>query len=305
MVDLSQASRDPNAWERHICTLLRYRYGPVNVANVPAKHQGDVGLDAFSFCGHAYQCYAPEEPLSTADRYEKHRDKMTRDIGKFIDRKDKILSIVGNVVFDRWVLVVPLCDSKELLAHAATKAEEVRQRNLPYVSPSFQVAVNDIDAFQDEESRAVKSGLKPLQVSGLQPAPGAVEAWSGQYNQWVDNLLRKLRKLHPNLPEAEIGKKAEQFITTFLTGENALDELRIAFPDIWEEVNSGLRNREERLEFLGSGSGGTPAHVLREEYVGLEGEISASIPNLQKPAVGLIARRTLADWLLRCPLDFP
>jgi hypothetical protein len=275
------------------------------MTNVPAKHQGDVGLDAFSFCGHAYQCYAPEEPLSTAERYEKHRDKMTRDVAKFINRKDKTLSIVGNVIFDRWVLVVPLCDSKELLAHAATKAEEVRLNKLPYVSSAFQVVVNDINAFQDEEKKAIKTGLRTLQVSGQQPLPEAVEAWSGQYNQLVGNLLRKLRKLHPIASDNEIDRKADRFVAAFLAGENALDALRIDFPDIWEEVNSSLRNREERLEFLGDALGGTPANVLQEEYGGLEEEISASIPNLQKPSVGIIARRTLADWLLRCPLDFP
>jgi hypothetical protein len=63
----------------------------VELVEVPDDDRGDAGLEAFSMSGCAYQCYAPEgEPLTMTQRYNKQRDKMTADVGKFIANTAKI-----------------------------------------------------------------------------------------------------------------------------------------------------------------------------------------------------------------------
>ena len=54
-------------WEEYCISLLQKRYSAKNthaLQLVPARHQGDLGLEAFSHDGFGYQCYAAEEPLS-------------------------------------------------------------------------------------------------------------------------------------------------------------------------------------------------------------------------------------------------
>ena len=59
---------DGNEWQQLICRLLIHRYG-LQFEMVPDGHGGDLGIEGFSRDGCAYQCYAPDEPISVAERY--------------------------------------------------------------------------------------------------------------------------------------------------------------------------------------------------------------------------------------------
>ena len=72
-------------WQGWANQLLTQRYGPAEYQKVPDNMRGDAGIEGFTLnAGHAYQAYGCEEPISAAERYEKQRDKMTRDINKFV-----------------------------------------------------------------------------------------------------------------------------------------------------------------------------------------------------------------------------
>ena len=64
-------------WEGHVNDLLRIKHGQENYVPIPDRHNGDAGIEGYSFCGNAYQSFCPEELCSTAELYEKQRDKMT------------------------------------------------------------------------------------------------------------------------------------------------------------------------------------------------------------------------------------
>ena len=59
---------------------------------------------------------------------------MTTDIGKFCDPTKGAAMIFKGYKIKRWILSVPLNDSKEVVEHAMKKTAEVRALNLPYVS---------------------------------------------------------------------------------------------------------------------------------------------------------------------------
>ena len=69
-------------WEKWCLQLIQMAFGSDKVQPVPARHKGDLGIEAFTHDGHALQCYAVQEPVSTKERYEKQRDKLTTDLGK-------------------------------------------------------------------------------------------------------------------------------------------------------------------------------------------------------------------------------
>ena len=75
-------------WQDWADMLLQRHYGSGGYQKIPDKVKGDAGIEGFSMSGCAYQVYGPEEPLSTSERYEKHRNKITRDINKFIKKRN-------------------------------------------------------------------------------------------------------------------------------------------------------------------------------------------------------------------------
>ncbi len=67
---------DGGEWEEYVMQLLRLHYPPGDLVEVPDRDQGDEDAEAFAAgTGCAYQCYAPEEPLSVDDRYTKQREQ--------------------------------------------------------------------------------------------------------------------------------------------------------------------------------------------------------------------------------------
>ena len=96
-------------WQKWADKLLQRHYGPGGYQKIPDKHKGDAGIEGFAdTAGHAYQAYGPEEPLSTRERYEKHRTKMTNDIQKFIDNRIVLAKLFGEVKINKWILLVPI-----------------------------------------------------------------------------------------------------------------------------------------------------------------------------------------------------
>jgi hypothetical protein len=95
-------------WQELCIRVLHEHHPGPELVEVPDDDRGDAGLEVFSLSGNAYQCYAPEgEPLTASQRYNKQRDKMTADVGKFIDNATKIQALLpARLCISRWVMLV-------------------------------------------------------------------------------------------------------------------------------------------------------------------------------------------------------
>ncbi len=122
---------------------MRATHGAGNVQHIPAAVGGDGGIDAVVRSrGIVYQFYAPEPYATARELYERQRDKLTDDIGKFIANRSRIQKILGDTKASRWILLTPFLRHSELVAHAAAKTVEVRKAKLPYVkSADFEVII--------------------------------------------------------------------------------------------------------------------------------------------------------------------
>jgi len=152
-------------WEAWANRLLAHHFGPENYQRVPSKHKGDAGIEGYCISERlVFQCYGCEEPIGVKERYDKQRDKMTDDIGKFIKNHVVLNGIFKPLKMRRWILFVPTFDSKEIAAHAATKTQEVIEANLSDTIRSFQ-----------EELRSEVKELHSFNVQNL--AHEAVADW--------------------------------------------------------------------------------------------------------------------------------
>jgi hypothetical protein len=293
---------DGEEWQRHITILLTMRYG-VRYQAVPDKDQGDWGLEGFSDDGVAYQCYAAEEPISTPDLTGKQRDKITRDIGKFCDNSPQLATILGQIRIDTWVLIVPRCESKHLLVHAETKAAEVRAKNLVIASTNFRISVQTDEAFQAERAKLANDVDPKLPITVSQVPEQEIDAWSAQNTSLDTVLYGKLRKL--SLPPEKQDQLKTQLIKHYLEGQNLLQFFRDNYPEVYAQLQSckSTRERVVKTSSLLSNSS-APEHVkgLLDEY---HKRIMEDVKSVNASNADILAYEGIADWMIRCPLDFP
>jgi hypothetical protein len=290
----------PGEWETHVNDLLRARHGHENYVEIPDSHGGDSGLEGYSLDGIAYQAYAPDELCKPADLYEKQRDKMTADINKFIKNAPALQSLLGRTQIRRWVLVVPKHVSQNLVAHASTKTSEVLAAQLSYVDDEqFAVLVQDRDAFKVEEQKLLEQGIHKLKIELDEVTDQQVKSFESDEQELTENISKKLLKL-PNADSENVLEAKALLVKRFIVSENIIQRLQEEYPQYYAQIQTLKSERENdlKIEALGDDRlslGGQEIRFLSK----LEGG-----SKLHSESNLAVAQGTIADWLMRCPLDF-
>lgn len=214
-------------WEDWANRLLSHHYGPADYQRVPSKDRGDAGLEGYSISERvAFQCYGCEEPIGVSERYEKQRNKMTEDVGKFINNKTTLQGIFKPLQMTRWVLFVPIFDSKEIAAHAAKKTQEVIDAGLPYVASDFRVVVVQESSYSHARDQLLSTTPSGLKLVKPVVSDHAVNVWSSSNDGLVGVLQDKLSKL----PAVKTDEKRDQLVLQvlkwYLAGQELLKTLR-------------------------------------------------------------------------------
>ena len=294
---------DPNDWEKHIKLLLRIHYGPGNFVEVPSKHGGDFGIEGFGRDGKAYQCYAAAGPLTTKTLYENQRDKITKDIKKFCGNRAQLAGLFGTTVVCRWILVVPEFTSARLQQHAATKSREVREQDLTYVSQDFEIGVETDDAFAAERAYLANAGANPVQIAMPTIEPGEIDGFALDHASQIDTLDSKLRKLY-GAGESVLREHRKAVVRELLIGQNAIEQLRLSYPELHQAVARCKTHQEALLETRTRLMPRPPRELLEETHSTLKGDLAGAAPALDRYAVDHLAWEAIADWMIRCPLRF-
>ena len=294
---------DGDDWEAHVLRLLHDRHGHTNVQKVPARHKGDSGIDAYCLSQCAvYQCYAVEMPCTVAERAEKQRDKITTDIAKLVDATKAAAILFKDHPVRRWILVVPLHDSREVNQHAIRKQAEVRAKALPYISPDFEILIHDRDDFDDESYARRAQDRARIRALAREATEADLVALEIASSDLVANLRRKLAKrLRPDEPLEDV---AELAMREHIACQNALDDLRIIAPEPYEKIMTFTNQRLRRLRMSGGRAGQTPGETLEAEIEAFEAGLRERLPTLDPEMVERFALGTISQWLMLCPLDF-
>jgi len=291
-------------WQEWATRLLSCHYGPTEFQRIPDNDRGDAGLEGFTRSeGHAYQAYGCEEPISTRMRYDRQRNKMTQDITKFTTNQSALRRLFGSIQITRWALIVPFCDSKEIVAHAATKTAEVLAHNLPYVAPSFQVCVCQEDDFPAARDILLNTGARGIQVSSTPPSAEEIAMWSAANQQPSTVLTQKLSRLPTLKTEAARREFHNKVLKWHLWGQDILAALR-QYPELYAKAREAKSHREEFLA-AGLASGGTSQNILMDAINEFRTTLQQEVRELHRFPSETLAYEAVADWLLRCPLDFP
>jgi hypothetical protein len=290
-------------WQRWANKLLTAHYGPTEYQTVADNYKGDAGIEGYTFtAGHAFQAYGCEEPIGTKQRFEAQRGKMTRDINKFIANATTLEKIFGSVKISRWTLFVPYFDSKEIVAHATKKTAEVVAANLPYVSEKFHVVVCHEEDFALERDKLLNSTSHLLKFLVASTSEKTMAEWKSSNQGLAATLLEKIAKLK-TLPNEQSQRKFHgEVLRWYLDGQMILDALR-NYPDIYEKVIQAKAHRENFLA-MASLSGSTPQDIFISTVKDLTATFKEDVRELHAFSAESLSHEAVADWLLRCPLDF-
>ncbi|XNS81071.1 hypothetical protein AB6D09_017830 [Vibrio cyclitrophicus] len=293
---------NPKEWEAHANELLRERYRATSgYIPIPDVHEGDGGIEGFSLDGNAYQMYCPENALTLEKLYADQRTKMTTDIKKFIDNKEKMINFFGQTKIKRWILVVPNHQTRKIVAHATKKTQQVIDANLPYVDNNeFRVLVWGRDDFRKEEASLLASGVAILKLSPIEVSKVDFNEYSGESSEFIDNMNRKLSKLTTN-PE-RIARGKDRLIKSAIISQNMLSELKQDYGEIYEQITNTTAIRAAQLD-LEVFDADPETQSLSYQTNTLINQLQSKC-SLHNDNIDEISRGTISDWLMNCTLDF-
>lgn len=299
MATAHQRDWDGGEWENFSRRLVQIRHGPENVQDVPSKVRGDAGIEFFTTDGCCYQSYAPEETVDTAKAASAMKQKATRDLPKLIKNADVISGLLGTIKIRRWILLCPFLDDKDVIAHVTAKAAIIVKANLNFVASDFRCLVHcQVDFEKELEALKQKSLGVPLRI--ITPSDDDVKK---ETNSIDERLEEKLKRGFPQDDAERHLRRKYKFISAHLKSSNALEHLKMEYPELWESSWRTVQAEELRLETVGPGPG-APEEQLQRGLERLEKSLSKELPSLDAATITSIANGTLGTWLIECPLDF-
>lgn len=292
---------NPDDWEAFALNLLQLRHGPLNVQKIPATHKGDFGIDYYCTTDAvAYQCYAVQEPIDVATRADRQKSKITTDTRKFVSNYAQISTLFLGVPAKHWVLLVPLHDSKDVNLHCSKKTQDIRALKCSHLNQQFQVSIHDKNSFPAHAVAAGMSALAKVTLDVPLPTEAEMMQWQAGSANLLANATHKLTKR----AGSKVKDAVAEAIQSFLQGNAILDSLRSSAPDLHEKVIAVVTNRSRRLHLAGPLGGSQPASILNTEIDSLVASIKIAASNLSDENAEQIALGAVAEWLMRCPLDF-
>jgi hypothetical protein len=230
---------------------------------------------------------------------------MTEDIGKFIANGTELVKILGSVKIKIWNFVVPYFSNKDLIKHAKIKEALVRASNLPHVDKDFTVSVITEDDFSVERQELASAGLSGFEVS-LQKVPQET------LDKWLQNannvsLVSNLNYKAVQITGSDAGPKLTKFrlgvVRNYINGDIVLKQLEHDLPETFKHVQALKDQKEADLDTETITLKLVPSDMFNETLKSYGAQLSKT-PGLSETATRTIANEAVADWLLRCPLEF-
>jgi len=295
-----------NEWDDHVQKLLKLRYSAGQYQQIPAETHGDCGLEGYVPAeGVAYQCYSAQGWSNYKQLYEKQRGKITADIGTFLSKEKELLEILGDTKIKVWNLVVPCWMNKDLIKHAKVKEKYVRSAKPKHIASDFGIAIITGSDFSIEAQMLANAGLV-----GFDAPPHVVDdeflaQWlSNSTNlDLVSNLSRKSEVIGASKPAKFVARFRSRIAKNYIAGSVVLNRLEKDYPDTFKRVVELKEQKENDLDTETLTNNSIPSAFFDETLQSFQAQLTSTPGLTQRSAVAL-AHEAVADWLLRCPLDF-
>lgn len=287
-------------WQDHCELLFRELHGAGNFQTVPDTDRGDLGMDGFSVddLGHCYQCYATEA-TDVGARYEAQRDKMTGDLRKLQRNAARIQNLLDPVAIRRWIFMVPVHDSKELIAHARKKEKEIKKAGLPFIADDFRVVIHTEKDYAKERKLIESHGLARIGALGDGAADQAVQELEREEPEQVKVMDEKLSRAVDD--PARVRKL---MLRAAVDGGNIRAYLHREHPLTDEQITEQVALEEENV-ILEREIGELSKSSLLSVKERMTKRLLSQVTAVRESDSDRISYGVVAQWLMECPLDFP
>jgi len=308
MIKTEYGTFDGDKWESisQICFKQNFREeGYQEVKATP----GDYGIEGFTRSGKVFQCYCPDESYSSAELYAKQRDKITKDLTKLKTFEKQLKGFLGDTKINKWYFVTPVCGKNDIITHCTSKRDEVKSWGLQIIdNDNFEVIFEDISFLHPHLKLALDATFQKVNLSPEKKiTDGEKLKWKGKKINLVENAQRKHQlRFDGNTPNLEqrVDKLTEQTIAYFLGGNILLRMWQNEYPTEYEKflsIVSLVENEvEEKCMF--------PVQDKNELYFSfkslVEEKLNIAFPKLEQEMIMNLTNQVLADWILRCPINF-
>lgn len=307
MLETAFGTFDGDSWEKicQICFKLKYRNEQyIEIIASP----GDYGIEGFTKSGKVFQCYCPDHLYTRDELYNYQRNKITKDLKKLKRYEKEIKKCIGDTLIKEWIFVTPNFSKNDIVAHCTSKTEEIKQLGLSIIHPDFVVLPQDIEYLIPYIGNALSSVDKKILVSPLSVVnEDTIGIYKGSDSSLVDNALRKHEaRLKQNNRDSQklIERLTYKTIKHFLDGKEIIDLWKDLIQEDYERFIRIVSQYEDEVEELCMFPTDDFNNRLNKIKTILYDKIRSNFNRLDDIMVQDLTNYVIADWILRCPIDF-
>lgn len=285
------------AWESLCDALLARKHG-IDYQPMGDKG-GDLGLDGlYARGGTIYQAYG-QEP-ENKDPVSGVRNKINGDLKKLKIHKVEIVDTLGETKIRSWVLLLNKQIPHNRLHRYAKKQEgEVKTWDLPFIASDFQVFIQPPSFLETEWFEYKKRRDDRVEVPISKPQAPEIELL--KHNDSFKKVFAKFLAICDRPETAE--RLAYIELKNFIENSILLDEIRKHEPEFYSEIE------EIRSDIEVDAESGSLAIGSYENYSGIKASLEQRLNSVVGGRLGErtlsgVRKYTVADWLVRCPLNF-
>src|SRR3546814_5037334 len=110
-------------------------------------------------------------------RADRQKAKITTDLKKLIAGASEVSKLLLSKPLKKWILLVPVHDSKDVNMHCAKKTADLRGMDLALLDPDFEVCVHDQKQFPGKALHDAMSDMASLSLSVDTPRQEELANW--------------------------------------------------------------------------------------------------------------------------------
>lgn len=296
-----------DSWEEFCQLCFKKKYEAEGYQEMPAW-QGDLGIEGFTRSGILFQCYCPDEEYSPDVLYEKQRDKITTDLKKLTDNETELKTYLKDIKVKKWIFVTPGYKKKDIVKHCQDKAEQYRNSGLSILDPSFDVLIYDIGHFATEIPLVLDYKRQKIEINPLSPKTTTeIADWKTKEINLVDNAIRKHgQKLSETVSnrDSKINKLTQLSIENFLNGNITIKIMQEKFPEDYEKFIRVVSLFEKKVTEMCLTNAGDNNDLYKQIENDLKEKLKEAFSYIDVSTIDQLTEQVLADWILRCPINF-
>ena len=303
---------DGERWEELCDGCYRIRYQEDGYQKVPATANGDAGIEGFTN-RLVYQCYYPEGEYSDQQWYEKLRDKLTKDIGKFVNEEYAIkLKNLGVKNIREWHLVVPSYRDKRIIEHAKAKTDMVLEKKkenpelYSYISDDFEIRIEVAKDFTVEISQLVRNFCLDIKLNTA--IKDSDIDLSKCESVKVENIKRKVKAVMGKVEESDEHyiELVNTYIKFYMRGIELMKIFSADFPEVYGDINELLLAYKKKVysKTMFNSDKSLNAKIFNEILEEFGDRLEKEFKYLSFASVIELQHDMVAGWLADCSMEF-